>query len=233
MIGYIVSDECEAQDNVYLHNVKTYEGLTESAFQLDITFWMMYVYGIDELVVFFSATISFITMSKCLADRLATVRCNKEVEIFSWEFAKAFFDTIVVFLLCILGLMFLTISGEGAIPGNFAMVLMVVLGHPCSWFVPMFSMKLFQNMTVYHLSLIVFLTEFGLNYFLNLVKKVLSDGTISNIKIQNVCTYFQTLDSYGYSWNNPSTYNVTRRTDFCNETYSKVVISVAPEHARA
>ena len=179
MIGYMVDNENEAVENVYLQNIKTYEALTESAFQLDITFWMMIMYGIEDIFILYSAIISFFTLSKCLADRLASVRSNKEVEILSWDFAKAFFDTIIVFLLCIVGLMFLTISGEGPVPPIESMVLMVMLGHPCSWFVVLFFFKLFQNMTVYHLSLIAFFAEFGLNYLMNHVSKVVSTKYIS------------------------------------------------------
>ena len=65
-----------------------------------------------------------------------------------------------------LGMMCLTISGEGHIPTEFSMVLMIGLGHPFPWFVLLFAFKFFQNMTVYHLSLIVFFVEFGLNYFI-------------------------------------------------------------------
>ena len=43
MIGKVANDETEAQDDdVYLHNVKTYEALTESAFQITILFYYYY-----------------------------------------------------------------------------------------------------------------------------------------------------------------------------------------------
>ena len=90
MIGHgnLATDETEAQDEIYLHNVKTYEALTESAFQLDLTFWVSLFVGIDDLVILVSASISFVTLTKCLASRLAAVRSNKEVNIFSLAFGK-------------------------------------------------------------------------------------------------------------------------------------------------
>ena len=64
------------------------------------------------------------------------------------------------------GRIFLNISGEGHVPIQISMVLMVVLSHPLSWFVILFAFKLFLNMTIYHYWLIVFFVDIGLNYFL-------------------------------------------------------------------
>ena len=81
--------QTEAQDDdVYLHNVKTYEALTESAFQLDILFLLLELQGMDDVFVLVSASISFLTLTKCLASRLATVRTDTEVEVLSWNFGK-------------------------------------------------------------------------------------------------------------------------------------------------
>ena len=88
MIGYIVNDEREVQDEIYLHNIKTFEGITESAFQLQLTNLICLIQGIDDIFILVSSSISFITLAKCLASRLASVRSNKEVEVLSWSFGK-------------------------------------------------------------------------------------------------------------------------------------------------
>ena len=89
MIGKVANDETEAQDDdVYLHNVKTYEALTESAFQITILFLLLLLQGMDDVIVLVSASISFLTLIKSNASRLATVRSNTEVGILSWNFGK-------------------------------------------------------------------------------------------------------------------------------------------------
>ena len=165
LIGYMIIDEREAQDEMYLHNIKTFEALTESAFQLDITVMIAYAQGVNDIFVLVSASISFITLSKCLASRLAAVRRNKEVEVLSWSFGKAFLDTIIVFVFGILGSIFITLSGEGHVPNALSMAFKYGCRHPLPWFILLFAFKLFQNMTVHHLSLIIFFVEFGLNYY--------------------------------------------------------------------
>ena len=92
--------------------------------------------------------------------------CSLSYCVFVRLFLKAFLDTMIPFLLCMFGRIFLNISGEGHVPIQISMVLMVVLSHPLSWFVMLFAFKLFQNMTVYHHWLIVFFVDIGLNYFL-------------------------------------------------------------------
>ena len=154
-----------------MHNIKTYEGFTESLFQIHINSTALADLGIETPIQVISWLLSFITLTKCYADRISYVRNNREMGLMSFEFAKAFVESMFTFLICFLGIQLVTITQEETIPVWMGLILLGTLLHPLFWFLVMGFIKRCSKITFYHCCIMYFTSVYGLTYLFRFVRK--------------------------------------------------------------
>ena len=146
-------------EDVYLQNIKFYEGWTESLFQIMLNAAAMSDLGIESPIQYFSFTLSFATLTKCIADRISYLKHNRDLKLFSIRYLIDLLEGIIMFQLCFLGYVFQTLTNDEKIPSWMAL--------------PLISILLYlSNVLLHHCFAVYWILVFGLQYLFNFVSFV-------------------------------------------------------------
>ena len=156
-------------EDVYLHNVKFYEGWTESLLQSVLNVSAIADLGIESPVQYVSFALSMATLTKCLADRISYLKHDQEPKPFSVIFLIDLLEAIIMFLLCILGQVFLVLTNNDKIPVLINFPLLATCLYPIIWFILIRFTRFMSNMLLSHISAIYWILVFGLEYLFNFV----------------------------------------------------------------
>ena len=134
---YPIDDEQRLMDDIWLHNVKINEVLSESYPQLALNLWVIKIYGVSDPIQLVSAVLAWVGLIKIIADRYCFIRNGQDVGMASWSYLKSFLDLIIplstVFIGYLIGL------SEDCIPA-WLLPVAALLAHPCSiWIVSMIN----------------------------------------------------------------------------------------------
>ena len=166
-IGYTIWPQpSDLLEDMYLQNMKFYEGWTESLSQLVLNAIAMGSLGIESPIQYFSLALSFVTLTKCLADRILYLKQ------FSTIFLINLLEVIFMFLLCLLGYVFQLLTNNDTIPAWLALSLAATILYPIIWFTLMKFTRLISNMSLHHIFAIYWILYFGLSYLFNFVSFV-------------------------------------------------------------
>ena len=94
MVYPIEDDQC-LMDDIWLHNVKITEVLSESLPQFALNLWVMKIYGISDPIQVMSAILAYLGFFKINADRLCFTRNGQDIGMASWSYVKSFLDLII------------------------------------------------------------------------------------------------------------------------------------------
>ena len=170
-------------EDVYLHNVKFYEGWTESLLQSVLNVSAIADLGIESPVQYVSFALSMATLTKCLADRISYLKHDQEPKPFSITFLIDFLEVIVMFSLCFLGIVFLILTNNDTIPVLMSFPLLIICVNPIIWFTLMRFTRFISNTLLYHIFAIYLILAFGLNYLFNFVSFI--RYLVKHFKFQN------------------------------------------------
>jgi len=93
--GFEMIEHDTILNDIYLSNVKTLETMSEATFQLVLNGMVIFEYGIEDSIQIISATLSFLSIHKALADRFSFIRYNKDMGLVSQEFLNALVELVV------------------------------------------------------------------------------------------------------------------------------------------
>ena len=169
-IGYtILSQPSDLLEDLYLQNVKFYEGWTESQSQITSTAGAMSDLGIESSMQYFSLALSLTTLTKCLAERVSYLKHNQEPKLFSIDFLIDLLEVIVIFGLCFLAFVFLILTNSATTPIWLSFIMLGIFFYAIVWFTLMRFTRFISNMLLYHLFAIYWILLFGLNYLFHFV----------------------------------------------------------------
>ena len=94
MVYPIEDDQC-LMDDIWLHNVKITEVLSESLPQFSLNLWVIKIYGISDPIQVMSAILAYLGVAKIQVDRFCFIRNDEDVGMASWNYVKSFLDLII------------------------------------------------------------------------------------------------------------------------------------------
>ena len=114
-------------DDIWLHNVKINEVLSESYPQLGLNLWVIKIYGISDPIQILSAFLTWFGLGKTLADTYCVIRNGKGLGKASWIYVKTLFDVSIPTITTITS--YVLVLSEDCMPAWF--LLLASLGaHP-------------------------------------------------------------------------------------------------------
>ena len=156
-----------------MHNVKFYEGWTESIFQTLMNASAIADLGIESPVQYFSFALSMATLTKCLADRISYLKHDQEPKPFSIKFLIDFLEVVITFLLCFLGQVFLVLTNNDTIPVLINVPMLTIFLYPIICFTLIRFTRFKSNMLLSQILAIYWILVFGLNYLFNFVSFII------------------------------------------------------------
>ena len=87
---YPIEEEQLLMDDIWLHNVKLYEVISESFPQLALNLWVIKIHGISDPVQLLSAVLAYLSFFKIQVDRYCSLRNSEDFGKASWSWVKSF-----------------------------------------------------------------------------------------------------------------------------------------------
>lgn len=169
-IGYTIwPQSSDLLEDVYLHNIKFYEGWTESFHQFGVNAAAIATFGIESPIQYLSLALSFVTGAKCVVERVSYVKHNQEPKLFSIRYLIDLLEVVIMFLLFYLGSLFLALTKNEFLPFWLGFSMVVVFFSPIIWFTLMRFTRFVLNMFLYRILTIICTLYFGLQYLFNFV----------------------------------------------------------------
>ena len=128
--------------------------------------------GIESPVQYFSFVLSFVTLTKCLVERISYLKYNQETKFFSTTFLIDLLEVVIMFGLCFPGLAFLTLIKNALIPTWMNLSLVGAFLFPITWFILIRFTRFSSNMLVYHIFALYWIPWFVLTYLFNFVSYI-------------------------------------------------------------
>ena len=91
---YPIEGDQRLMDDIWLHEVKSMEVLSESYPQMALNLWVIKIYGVSDPIQLVSAVLAWVGLIKIVADRYCFIRNGQDIGMASWGFVQSFLDLI-------------------------------------------------------------------------------------------------------------------------------------------
>ena len=133
-------------DDIWLHNLKLVEVLSESYAQMALNLWVIKTYGMSDPIQLLSFLLAYFGLIKIHADRYCFIRNGEDFGMASWSYINSFLDLIIPYLTgfirCLIGL------SEDCIPAWLLLGVSLQIHPILSWIVSTFRKKHISNTNI-------------------------------------------------------------------------------------